>query len=281
MPSLDLFREKLLATLRDYQSCAVAFSAGIDSTLVAKAAQLALGDAAVAVTAMSPSVAQGEVEQAIELAKLIGIRHQVIHTTEGDNPAYVRNGPDRCYHCKTELYDQIAAIRAQIDVRVVANGANLDDLGDYRPGMQAASEHDVKSPLIDCGIDKPTVRLLAKSWELPIWDKPAMPCLASRVAYGQAVTPERMQMIDQAERFLRERGFRECRVRYHEGDQASVEVASGLLPRLQAEPLHTELQQHLLALGFLQMTVDPSGFRSGRLNDSLPSELFEIETPNP
>ncbi len=279
MPSLDESRGKLLNTLRGYQSCAVAFSAGIDSTVVAKGAQLALGDAAIAVTAVSPSVAEGEVEQAVELARLIGIRHQIIHTAEGENRDYVRNAPDRCYHCKTELYDQITAIRSQIDVQVVVNGANLDDLGDYRPGMQAATEHAVKSPLIDSGIDKQMVRMLAKAWELPTWDKPAMPCLASRVAYGVEVTPKRMQMIDHAERFLRVHGFVECRVRYHDGDQASVEVPTVQLARLQAEPLRTEMQQHLLALGFKEIAIDPAGFRSGSLNESLPIELVELKSP--
>ena len=190
----------------------VAYSGGVDSAVVAKAAQLALADRAVAVTGTSYSLADGELNAARQLAELIGIRHQVLETREFDNPSYVRNSADRCYHCKTELYTRLDHYLADLDVDVIVNGANADDLGDYRPGMQAANEHKVQSPLADCGLSGSEVRQLAAQWSLPVWDKPATPCLSSRVAYGEEVTPERLAMIDAAERFLREHGLVELRV---------------------------------------------------------------------
>src|SRR5215469_3715743 len=228
-------RDRLLGELAGYESCAVAFSGGVDSAVVAKAAQLALGDRAVAVTGASASLAEGELEAARELARQIGIRHQVIDTQEFANGDYLRNSPDRCFHCKTELYTQLEGLADKLAVRVIANGANLDDQGDYRPGMLAARQHDVRSPLLDCALNKADVRRLAAYWQLPVWDKPASPCLSSRIAYGQAVTPERVAMIDRAEQFLREHGFRELRVRYHGDDLARVEVPLDELSRL-AEP---------------------------------------------
>ena len=217
-------RNQLLDMISSYGSCAVAFSGGVDSAVVAKAAQLALGDDAVLVTGTSAAMADGELEAARELAALIGVRHVDVPTEEFANPNYVANAPDRCYHCKTELYTQLGGLAQRLGVQVIVNGANADDLGDYRPGMQAAAEHDVRSPLAECGITKQEVRELAAAWNLPVADKPATPCLSSRVAYGQEVTPERLAMIDRAEQFLRSLGFRELRVRYHEGDMARIEV---------------------------------------------------------
>jgi uncharacterized protein len=259
-------RDQLLNMLRSYGSCAVAFSGGIDSTVVAKAAQLALGDAALAVTGTSASLAAGELEEAVELARLIGIRHEVIATDEFSNPDYLQNAPDRCYHCKTELYTHLDGLAERLGVAVVLNGANLDDLGDYRPGMQAAKEHLVASPLAECGFRKADVRALAAEWELPTWDKPATPCLSSRVAYGEAVTPERLAMIDRGEQFLREQGLGVVRVRYHKGDVARLEVPTEALTRLCEPPLRDTLIEHFKALGFKYVTLDLEGFRSGSLN---------------
>ena len=267
---LALKRNRLLKLLAGYGSCAVAFSGGIDSTVVAKAAQLALGSRAVAVTGVSGSLAEGELDDARRVAALIGIRHEVIHTDELANPAYVQNAPDRCYHCKTELYTQLDGLAERLGVAVVVNGANADDALDYRPGMQAASEHRVASPLLECELTKNDVRLLAAEWNLPTWDKPAMPCLSSRVAYGELVTPERLKMIDRAEQFLRANGLRELRVRYHKGDLARLEVPLAELPRLCDESLRRQLVDELKALGFKYVTLDLAGFRSGSLNDLLP-----------
>ena len=277
MDEFDRKREQLLELIRTFESCAVAFSAGVDSTVVAKAAQLALGDRAVAVTGVSPSLADGELDQARRLAELIGIRHEVIQTDEFANEDYTRNATDRCYHCKSELFSQIEKIAPRLNVQVVLSGANADDTGDYRPGMQAARERLVRSPLLECGINKDEVRKLAVLWELPIWDKPAMPCLASRVAYGEEVTTERMQMIDRAEDFLRERGMRTVRVRYHKGDMARLEVPQNELLRLCQAPLRGELVSHLKELGFRCIALDLEGFRSGSLNTLVPVEELSVK----
>lgn len=259
-------RDRLLALLRDYGSCAVAYSGGVDSAVLAKAAFLALGQNAIAVTARSPSLAAGEFEQAAEVARLIGIRHVAVDTQELSRNGYVQNAGDRCYHCKTELYEHLDALALRLDVKVIANGANVDDLGDYRPGLQAAAEHHVRSPLVDCEFTKADVRALAAHWGLPIWDKPASPCLSSRIAYGEEVTPERLAMIDEAERYLRAQGIAEVRVRYHRGDLARIEAPVDAIARLCASPLRERLAQRLRAAGFRFVSIDLEGFRSGSLN---------------
>jgi uncharacterized protein len=259
-------RDQLLQIVRGYGRVAVAFSGGIDSTVVAKAAQLALGDSAVAVTAVSPSLATGELAQAEVIAKLIGIRHRVIHTDEFHDRNYVQNAPSRCYFCKTELYTQLERILPELDADVIANGANTDDTGDWRPGMAAAAEHRVRSPLIDAGLNKSDVRQLALAWGLPTWDKPATPCLSSRIAYGLEVTPDRVAQIDAAECYLRDRGFRELRVRYPQPDVARIEVPISELQRLVESPLRGELIRHFKSLGFKSITLDLEGFRSGSMN---------------
>jgi uncharacterized protein len=268
-----LLREKLLAWFKEIPSCAVALSAGVDSSVVAKAAFLALGDNSVAVTGASDSLARGELEEASALAALIGIRHQVLATREFENPEYSRNAPDRCYHCKTELYDQMQAAAPQLGVACLVNGLNADDLADYRPGIKAANEHTVRSPLAECGITKAQVRELASHWELPVWDKPAAPCLSSRVAYGEEVTPERLHRIDEAERYLRSLGLREIRVRYHRGDLARLEVPLEAIEKLAHEPLRSELTAKLASLGFKFITLDLQGFRSGSLNSLVQLEM--------
>ena len=269
-PELANKRDRLLALLAGYGSCAVAFSAGVDSTVVAAAAQRALGSAALAVTGTSASLASGELDEAGRLAALIGIRHVVLETAEFAHAEYRRNAPDRCYHCKTELYTQLDGLAEQLGVAVVANGANLDDRGDYRPGMQAATEHRVVSPLLECGFTKADVRALAAHWELPVWDKPASPCLSSRIAYGEEVTPERTSQIDRAERYLRSLGLGDVRVRYHRGDLARIEVPPDAIARLAEAATRGELAARFREFGFKFITLDLEGFRSGSLNDLLP-----------
>ncbi|MDH3717304.1 MAG: ATP-dependent sacrificial sulfur transferase LarE, partial [Planctomycetota bacterium] len=234
---------------------------------------LALGDKAVAVTAVSPSLAGGELDAARQLARQIGIRHETIATGELENPDYVANQADRCYHCKTELYDHLDRLCDRFSVAVVLNGANADDLQDYRPGLQAAREHRVLSPLAECGITKDDVRQLAAAWELPVWDKPAAPCLSSRIAYGEEVTPQRLEMIDRAEQFLRDAGLREVRVRFHKGDLARLEVPLDDLPQLTAPDFRAELVAQLRELGFRYISLDLEGFRSGSQNLVLPLEI--------
>jgi pyridinium-3,5-biscarboxylic acid mononucleotide sulfurtransferase len=268
--SIDQIATNLIETIRSYHSAIVALSAGVDSAVVTQAAFLALGEQAIAVTASSASLATGELDEARDLARQIGIKHRIVMTNEFQQPAYLRNDTQRCYHCKTELYTQLETLRQELGVATILNGANLDDLGDYRPGMQAASEHAVLSPLVECGINKATVRRLAQHWQLPCWDKPATPCLSSRVAYGEQVTPERLQLIDSAEQWLRGQGFPIVRVRYHTGDLARVEVPHEQLERLLAQPLRQELERELKRLGFRFVTVDLSGFQSGSMNQLLP-----------
>lgn len=265
-PELAAKHDRLLALIAGYESCAVAFSGGVDSAVVAKAAQLALGQRAVAVTGISASLAEGELPAAKALAEHIGIRHQELATEEFGNANYLRNAPDRCFHCKTELYTQLEGVAEKLGVKVVLNGANLDDRGDYRPGLVAASEHDVRSPLIECELTKADVRNLASYWQLPVWDKPASPCLSSRIAYGEEVTPERVGIIDRAEQFLRAQGFRELRVRYHRGDMARIELPVAELPRLAEPALREVLVRAFRQLGFKYVTLDLEGFRSGSLN---------------
>lgn len=266
MPTIAEKREHLLSLIRSFESCAVAFSAGVDSTVVANAAHVALGDKAVAVTGTSASLASGELDDAKSLAERIGIRHIVVSTDEFANSSYTQNAPDRCYHCKTELYTQLDGLTERLGVSVVLNGANVDDASDYRPGMKAATEHAVRSPLAECGFTKADVRALAEHWELPVWDKPATPCLSSRVAYGEEVTPERLRMIDRAEQLLRAQGLRNVRVRYHRGDLARIEVPADEIAKFIPADTRSLLAEQMRQLGFKFVTIDLEGFRSGSLN---------------
>jgi uncharacterized protein len=274
-------RDRLLELLRGLDGCAVAFSGGIDSTVVAKAAQLALGDRAVAVTADSPSVARSELDDARRLAALIGIRHEVIRTEEFSNPDYLRNDGSRCFYCKDELYSRIEGLLPRLGVRVVVSGANLDDQGDYRPGLKAAADHGVRHPLQEAGFTKADVRELARHWGLPTWDKPASPCLSSRLAPGVAVSRERTERIEQAEAYLRSLGLRECRVRLHENELARIEVPASEIARLANAAVREPLARRLRELGFRFVTLDLEGFRTGSMNQLIPLELKRQYTNEP
>ncbi|MFN0197648.1 MAG: ATP-dependent sacrificial sulfur transferase LarE [Planctomycetaceae bacterium] len=264
---LEQKTETLLALLRGYGRVAVAYSGGVDSVVVAQAAFFACGEHTVAVTAVSDSLAQGELQEAEEVARRIGIKHLVIQTQEFENEHYLANSPQRCFHCKTELYSQMSKLLQRLEVDVIVNGANLDDDGDYRPGLKAARDHNVKSPLRDARFTKEDVRQLARFWDLPVWDKPASPCLSSRIAYGVEVTPERVKRVDDSERFLREQlGIEELRVRHEAHDLARIELPLAALPRLTDDRLRTAIVEHLRSLGFKYVTLDLEGFRSGSMN---------------
>ncbi len=271
-------RDRLLEILRSMGRVAVAFSGGIDSTVVARAAHEALGDNAIAVTADSPSVPRAELEEARRLAEQIGIRHRVIVTDEFADPDYVRNDGTRCYFCKSELYSNIETLLPELDAEIICSGANLDDRGDYRPGLKAAAEHAVRHPLQEAGFSKAEVRALARAWGLPTWDKPASPCLSSRLAPGVEVTTERTARVEAAEAYLHALGYRECRVRLHQGEVARIEVHAAELARLADPELREKLVARFKELGFQYIALDLEGFRSGSLNAlvSLDSKrLFE------
>jgi len=259
-------RDRLLEILSGLGRVVVAFSGGIDSTVVAKAAHEALGDRAIAVTADSASVPRAELEDARRLAQEIGIRHRVVATQEFGDPDYVRNDGTRCYYCKSELYDRIESLLPELGVDVVCSGANLDDQGDYRPGLKAAAEHAVRHPLQEAGFTKADVRALALAWGLPTWDKPASPCLSSRLAPGVEVTPERTARVEAAEVYLRTMGYRECRVRLHHGEVGRIEVPAAELARLVDPEICSALVSRFKELGFQYVALDLEGFRSGSLN---------------
>ncbi len=252
------------------QSAIVAFSAGVDSTFVASLAAEALGERAVAVTGVSPSIPGSEVEEARALAKQIGIRHVLLDTSEMDRPGYVENSPQRCYHCKTELYSLLEDMAARDGIAYVLDGCNMDDIGDHRPGRVAAAEHRVRSPLIEAGLTKAEIRELSRRRGLPTWDKPAMACLSSRIPYGTPVTVEALDQVGAAEAFLRGLGFRQLRVRHH-GDVARIEVEQG---ELGAALEHRErIVTRLKNLGYKYVALDLAGFRSGSMNEVLASGI--------
>lgn len=243
----------------------VAYSGGTDSTLVAAIAGRVLGDRALAVTAASPSLPPGELGEARRVAAALGIRHRTVRTRETDKPEYLANGTDRCYHCKAELYDVLARIAAEERLPVVVSGANLDDLGDFRPGLRAAAELGVRHPLVEVGFAKSDVREAARELGIPTWDKPASACLSSRIAFGVMITVDELSKVGRAERLLKDLGFRQCRVRVH-GDLARVEVELPDLHRLAEPGVRDRVVEGLRSLGYRYVTLDLEGFRSGSMN---------------
>jgi len=263
--------EELEAGIRSLESCVVAFSGGVDSSLVAALAARALGKRALAVTAVSPALATGELDGAREVARAIGIRHETITTAELARDGYRRNERDRCYHCKTELYDRLGELAGRRGYAAVLSGANADDLGDWRPGLRAAEEHAVFHPLLEAGVGKDEVRMLARELGVPSAEKPASPCLASRIPYGTAVEPEILAQIDRAELALKELGYRVLRVR-HLGTLGRVELVEDDLAALTAEA-RSAIVSAVGAAGYGAVEIADEPFRSGSLNRAFAREL--------
>ncbi len=268
--------DKLLSLLKSYGSAAVAYSGGLDSAMLAKAAVMALSDKTVAITATSASLAVGELDEATEVAAQIGIRHEIVETGEFENSAYLSNGPDRCYYCKFELFREVGRLAEQLGLDVVIDGSNIDDGQEHRPGTRAARELKIRSPLAECGFSKPEIRDVAAHWKITIHDKPATPCLSSRIAYGQQITPERLAMVDRGERFLRAHNLEPLRVRYHNGDVARIEVPLESLPKFVDPEFRRAVVNELKDAGFKYVSLDLEGFRSGSLNEILPTEALEF-----
>ena len=268
--SLEAKTRYLEQTLSSLERVVVAYSGGVDSTFLAKMAYDALGGQAMAVTAVSPSLARAERDDAARFAAQIGIRHEFIETREMDNPAYRANDSSRCFHCKAELFDRLREFVAERGVQHMLYGPVIDDLGDFRPGMAASRERGARAPLVEAGLRKAEVRELSKRLGLSSWDKPAVACLSSRVAYGSQVTVEKLRQIEDAEALLRAEGFRELRVRHH-GPIARIEVPESELARFTQDSARRQrIIQGLKTLGFTYVTLDLQGFRSGAMNEALP-----------
>lgn len=268
--------EQLKALFQEMEQALIAYSGGVDSTLVAKIAYDALGDRALAVTAVSPSLLPEELEDAKIQAAAIGIPHKIVQTHEMENPNYTSNPVNRCYFCKSELHDTLKPLALELGYPYVVDGVNADDLHDYRPGIQAAKERGARSPLAEVGLSKVEVRQLSQQLGLPWWDKPAQPCLSSRFPYGEEITVAKLQRVGRAEIFLRKLGWQNLRVR-SEGDTARIE----LLPeQIKEFVLTTDLQKVVSVFqdfGFLYVTLDLEGYRSGKLNQILNREALGVK----
>ena len=257
--------EQLERRVGSLESCVVAFSGGVDSSLVAALAVRALGERALAVTAVSPALATGEPDGASSVALTIGLRHETITTAELAREGYRQNDRDRCYHCKTELYDRLSALAVRRGYAALLSGANADDVGDWRPGLRAAEEHGVIHPLLEAGVGKDEVRHLARELGVPSAEKPASPCLASRIPYGTAVDPATLAQIDRAEVALKRLGYRVLRVR-HFGELGRVELAADELPRALSPDGRDPVIAAVRSAGYAEVAIAEEPFRSGSLN---------------
>ncbi len=264
--------QEKLSELRSYiaglGSLAVGFSGGVDSSFLLAVAHEVLGDKAIAVTAVDASMPEREQKEDDAFCKERGIIHIVCRVNPMNEEGYRNNGPDRCYFCKRGIYTKIIEIAKENGIEYVAEGSNMDDLGDYRPGLKAISELEVKSPLREAGLTKSDIRMLSREMNLPTWSKPAYACLASRFVYGEEITEEKLHMIDLAEQFLIEHGFPEERVRMH-GNIARIEVPEKDIPRLAADDIRKEVYDRFRKIGFMFVTIDLQGYRTGSMNATI------------
>lgn len=267
-PSVEEKLGRLRDTVRSLESVAVAFSGGVDSSLVARVAAEELGGRAALVTARSETYPEFEFREACRFAKTLGARHVVIETRELEIDGFSENPPDRCYHCKRELFGRVRAEADELGLKHVADGANADDTGDFRPGLRAGCEMGVRSPLREAGLTKHDVRAVSKRLGLATWDKPAYACLSSRFPYGETITPEKVVRVGKAEGFLRDLGFAGFRVRSH-GDIARIELAPPDIERMLSSELRERVHARLRDLGFAYVTLDLRGYRTGSMNETL------------
>lgn len=261
--------ENLQNRIRSMGSLVIAFSGGVDSTFLLSVAAELLGPGVVAVTATSSTYPERELKEAIAFARSIGAEHLIIRSEELEIEGFAENPLDRCYHCKKELFTKVFDIARERGIPYVADGSNADDTGDYRPGMKAMRELGAVSPLLDAGLTKDEIRVLSKARGLPTWDKPSFACLSSRIPYGERITPEKLDRIDQAEQFLLDLGFRQVRVRHH-GDIARIEVDAGERARFLEGEAMDRVDRALRALGFAYVTLDLKGYRTGSMNEVIP-----------
>ncbi len=260
--------EKLFGLLRGLGRVIVAYSGGTDSAYLAWAAQRVLGDDAVAITADSPSVPESHKRAAEDFARQFGLRHEYIQSHEFENPLFVANNPDRCFHCKDELFERLKQVGRERGIPHVVYGINVDDLGDYRPGQNAAANHDVKAPLTEAGLRKAEIRELSRRAGLPTWDRPAAACLSSRIPYGTAVTVERVKTVEEGEEAIKALGFRQYRVRFH-GDLVRLEISPDEMPRALSMEMAGRFTAIFKELGFNYITLDLQGYRQGAMNEAL------------